>query len=42
VEIMVVAFFPSTYRDLIAFAILLVILSLKPTGLFGVARHQKI
>ncbi|QJT09264.1 branched-chain amino acid ABC transporter permease [Oceanidesulfovibrio marinus] len=42
VEIMVVAFFPSTYRDLIAFTILLVILTYKPTGLFGVARFQKI
>ncbi len=42
VEIMVVAFFPSTYRDLIAFSILLVILTYKPTGLFGVARFQKI
>jgi branched-chain amino acid transport system permease protein len=42
VEVMVVAFFPSTFRDLIAFSILLVILSMKPTGLFGVARFQKI
>lgn len=42
VEIMVVAVFPSTFRDLIAFTILLLILSVKPTGLFGVARHQKI
>jgi len=42
VEIMVVAFFPSTLRDLIAFSVLLLILSIKPTGLFGVARHQKI
>jgi branched-chain amino acid transport system permease protein len=42
VEIMVVAFFPSTYRDLIAFSVLLLILAMKPTGLFGVARHQKI
>ena len=42
VEIMVVAFFPSTLRDLIAFTILLLILWWKPTGLFGVARHQKI
>lgn len=42
VEILVVAFFPSTYRDLIAFSVLLVILSLKPTGLFGVARTTKI
>ncbi len=42
VEIMVVAFFPSTFRDLIAFTILLLILSVKPTGLFGVARRTKI
>jgi branched-chain amino acid transport system permease protein len=42
VEIMVVAVFPSTFRDLIAFTILLIILSIKPTGLFGVARNQKI
>lgn len=42
VEIMVVAFFPSTYRDLIAFTVLLVILSLKPTGLFGIAKTTKI
>jgi len=42
VEIMVVAFFPSTYRDLIAFSILLLILSIRPTGLFGVARRTKI
>jgi branched-chain amino acid transport system permease protein len=42
VEIMVVAFFPSTFRDLIAFTILLLILWRKPTGLFGVARRTKI
>ncbi|WP_462324528.1 branched-chain amino acid ABC transporter permease [Desulfoplanes sp.] len=42
VEISVVAVFPSTYRDLIAFSILLVILSIKPTGLFGVAKTTKI
>ncbi len=42
VEIMVVAFFPSTLRDLIAFSILLFILWLKPTGLYGVARRTKI
>ncbi len=42
VEIMVVAFFPSTYRDLIAFTVLLVILSFKPTGLFGIAKTTKI
>ncbi len=42
VEIGVVAFFPSTYRDLIAFSILLIILCIKPTGLFGVAKTTKI
>ena len=39
---MVVAFFPSTFRDLIAFTILLLILSIRPTGLFGVAQRTKI
>jgi branched-chain amino acid transport system permease protein len=42
IEVGVVAVFPSTFRDLIAFSILLLILWIKPTGLFGVARHQKI
>ena len=42
VEIMVVAFFPSTFRDLIAFSVLMLILVWKPTGLFGVARTTKI
>lgn len=41
-EIMVVAFFPSTFRDLIAFTILLLILSIKPTGIFGMAQTTKI
>ncbi|PTN38546.1 branched-chain amino acid ABC transporter permease [Desulfonatronum sp. SC1] len=41
-EIMVVAFFPSTFRDLIAFSILLLILSIKPTGIFGMAQTTKI
>lgn len=42
VEIFVAAFFPSTLRDLIAFSILLIFLSIKPTGMFGVARADKI
>lgn len=42
VEILVVAFFPSSYRDLFAFTVLLAILVWKPTGLFGVARTTKI
>jgi branched-chain amino acid transport system permease protein len=42
VEIFVAAVFPSTLRDLIAFSALLVFLSVKPTGLFGVTRRSKI
>ena len=41
-EIMVVAFFPSSYRDLISFMILLLILTVKPTGLFGMPKTTKI
>lgn len=41
-QIFVAAFLPSTYRDLIAFALLLLILAFKPTGLFGVARRTKV
>jgi branched-chain amino acid transport system permease protein len=41
-EIFVAAFFPSTFRDLIAFGILLLILVLRPTGIFGVARRTKV
>jgi branched-chain amino acid transport system permease protein len=42
VEILVVAFFPSTFRDLIAFTVLLVILAFRPTGMFGIAKTTKI
>jgi len=42
IEIGVAAVFPSTFRDLLAFSILLGILWLKPTGLFGIARTTKI
>lgn len=42
IEIFVAALGPSTYRDLVAFTVLLVILTIKPTGIFGVARRQKI
>ncbi len=42
IEIGVVAFFPSTLRDLFAFSVLLIILWLKPTGLYGVAKTTKI
>ncbi|NDV25639.1 branched-chain amino acid ABC transporter permease [Desulfovibrio sp. JC010] len=42
IEVGVVALFPSTFRDLFAFSILLVILWIKPTGIFGVAKTTKI
>ena len=47
VEIFVVALgkpigISSSYRDLVGFTLLLVILVIKPTGLFGVARRQKV
>jgi len=42
IEIFVAAVFPSTFRDLIAFSILLIFLSIKPTGIFGVSRATKI
>lgn len=42
VEILVVAVFPSTFRELIAFSILMAILCIKPTGMFGVAGTTKI
>ncbi len=42
VEILVVAAFPSSFRDLIAFSVLLIILTFKPTGLFGIAKSTKI
>ncbi len=41
-EIFVAALFPSTYRDLIGFGILLLILTFRPTGIFGVARRTKV
>jgi branched-chain amino acid transport system permease protein len=42
VEIFVAAFMPSTYRDLIAFSVLLLIIAIRPTGLFGVPRRTKV
>ncbi|MDY7040486.1 MAG: branched-chain amino acid ABC transporter permease [Chloroflexota bacterium] len=36
------SFLSSTYRDLVAYALLLVILVVRPTGIFGVARRQKV
>ena len=42
VEIMVVAFFPSTYRDFVAFTLLLVLLIFRPYGILGRPRPQKV
>ena len=42
VEIMVAAFLPSTYRDFIAFSLLLVLLIFRPYGILGKPRPQKV
>ncbi len=42
VEIMVAAFLPSTYRDFVAFALLLVLLIFRPYGILGKPRVQKV
>jgi branched-chain amino acid transport system permease protein len=42
IEIFVTAIFPSSFKDLISFVILLIILVIKPTGFFGVPRSAKI
>jgi branched-chain amino acid transport system permease protein len=42
IEVGVVSVFPSSYRDLFAFTILLLILWIKPTGLFGIPQSTKI
>lgn len=42
VEILVVAFLPSTYRDFVAFALLLVLLIFRPYGIIGKPISQKV
>jgi branched-chain amino acid transport system permease protein len=42
VEILVAAFFPSTYRDFVAFSLLLVLLVFRPYGIFGKPRTEKV
>jgi branched-chain amino acid transport system permease protein len=42
VEIMVAAFFPSTYRDFVAFSLLLILLILRPYGILGKPQPQKV
>jgi branched-chain amino acid transport system permease protein len=42
VETLVSGYLSSTYRDAIAFVVLIVILLFKPTGLFGVSQQEKV
>ena len=42
VEVMAVAFLPSTYRDLISYSLLLAIMIFKPYGLLGQPPNQKV
>jgi branched-chain amino acid transport system permease protein len=42
VEIMVVAFFPSTFRDFVAFTLLMVLIMVRPYGILGKPRIQKV
>ena len=42
VEILVVAFLPSTYRDFVAFGLLLVLLVFRPHGILGKATVEKV
>jgi branched-chain amino acid transport system permease protein len=42
VEILVVAFLPSTYRDFVAFGLLLVLLVFRPYGILGKPTVQKV
>ena len=42
VEIMVTAFFPSTYRDFVAFTLLLLLILVRPYGILGQPRTQKV
>ncbi len=42
VEILVAAFLPSTYRDFVAFTLLLILLIFRPYGILGKPRPQKV
>jgi branched-chain amino acid transport system permease protein len=41
-EIMTAAFFPSTYRDFVAFTLLLILLIVRPYGILGKPHPQKV
>ncbi len=42
VEIMFAAFFPSTYRDFVAFTLLMLLIVIRPYGILGQPRTQKV
>lgn len=42
VEIMVAAYLPSTYRDFVAFTLLLILLIIRPYGILGKPQPQKV
>ena len=42
VETMVIAYGQSTYRDAVAFAILILILIIKPSGIMGTNTREKV
>jgi branched-chain amino acid transport system permease protein len=42
VEIFTPVFLPSTYRDFVAFSLLLVLLIFRPTGILGRPMAQKV
>jgi branched-chain amino acid transport system permease protein len=42
VEILVAAFLPSTYRDVVAFTLLLILLIVRPYGILGKPQPQKV
>jgi branched-chain amino acid transport system permease protein len=41
-EAMVIGYWSSTYRDALAFGVLIIILLVKPTGLFGSTQLEKV
>lgn len=42
IEVMVTAFFPSTYRDFVAFTFLMILIVMRPYGILGQPRIQKV
>ncbi|MCW5198994.1 branched-chain amino acid ABC transporter permease, partial [Desulfobulbus sp. F3] len=42
IEIFTAMFFPSTFRDLIAYTVILIILTFRPRGFFGMAHSTQL